>query len=78
MKWFNNNNSPRFSGSGILCRAHPGCFLLHFILIWGFTSGLVVKNSPAMQETWVQGLGQGHSLEREMVTHSSILAWRIP
>ena len=31
-----------------------------------------------MQETQVQSLGQGDPLEREMVTHSSILAWRIP
>ena len=32
---------------------------------------------PAMQETWVQSLGQEDSLEKEMATHSSILAWRI-
>ena len=31
-----------------------------------------------MQETWVQSLGQEHPLEKEMATHSSILAWRIP
>ena len=31
-----------------------------------------------MQETWVQFLGQEKPLEKEMVTHSSILAWRIP
>ena len=40
-----------------------------------------VKNSPAMQETqetWVRFLGQEDSLEEEMVTHSSILAWEIP
>ena len=36
------------------------------------------KNLPAMQETWVQSLGQGNSLEKEMALHSSILAWRIP
>ena len=33
---------------------------------------------PAMQETWVQSLGCEDSLEKEMATHSSILAWRIP
>ena len=33
---------------------------------------------PAMQETWVISLGQEDSLEKEMATHSSILAWRIP
>ena len=37
-----------------------------------------VKNLPAMQETWVRSLGQGDPLEKEMATHSSILAWRIP
>ena len=37
-----------------------------------------VKNVPAMQETWVQSLGQEDPLEKGMVTHSSILAWRIP
>ena len=37
-----------------------------------------VKNLLAMQETWVRPLGQEDSLEEEMETHSSILAWRIP
>ena len=36
-----------------------------------------VKNLPAMQETWVQSLGQEDPLEQEMVTHSTILTWRI-
>ena len=36
------------------------------------------KNQPAMQETWVLSLVQGDSLEKEMATHSNILAWRIP
>ena len=36
------------------------------------------KNLPAMQETWVQSLGQQDSLEEGMGTHSSILAWKIP
>ena len=38
----------------------------------------MVKNLPAMQETWVQFLGQEDPLEKGMATHSSILAWRIP
>ena len=38
----------------------------------------LVKNLPAMWETWVQSLGQEDPLEEGMVTHSSILAWRIP
>ena len=37
-----------------------------------------VKNLPAMQETWVQSLGQGDPLEKGMATHSSILAWKMP
>ena len=38
----------------------------------------LVKNLPAMQETRVQSLGQEDSLEEEMATHSSVLAWTIP
>ena len=38
----------------------------------------LVKNPPAMGETWVQPLGWEDRLEMEMATHSSILAWRIP
>ena len=38
----------------------------------GFPSGSVVKNSPAMQEMWVQSLGQEDPLEKELATHSSI------
>ena len=36
-----------------------------------------VKNLPAVQETWVQSLGWEDPLEKEMATHSSILAWKI-
>ena len=38
----------------------------------------LVKNLPAMQNTWVKSLGQEDLLEKEMATHFSILAWRIP
>ena len=38
----------------------------------------LVKNLPAMQETQVQFLGREDPLEKEMATHSNILAWRIP
>ena len=38
----------------------------------------LVKNPPAMQETWVRSLGWEDPLEREKATHSNILAWRIP
>ena len=37
-----------------------------------------VKRLPALRETWVRSLGQEDPLEKEMATHSSILAWRIP
>ena len=37
-----------------------------------------LKPLPAMQETWVRSLGQEDPLEKEMETHSSTLAWRIP
>ena len=38
----------------------------------------MVKNLPEMQEIWVPSLGQEDPLEKGMITHSSILAWRIP
>ena len=38
----------------------------------------MVKNLPAMQETWAQSLDRDDPLEKGMATHSSILAWRIP
>ena len=38
----------------------------------------MVKNLPAMRETWVRSLGWEDPLEEGMATHSSILAWRIP
>ena len=37
-----------------------------------------VKDLPAMQEIWVRSLGRKDPLEKEMATHSYILAWRIP
>ena len=38
----------------------------------------MVKNLPAMWETWVRPLGREDPLEKRMTTHSNILAWRIP
>ena len=38
----------------------------------------LVKNLPAMWEMWVQSLGWEEPLEKEMATHSSVLAWKIP
>ena len=46
--------------------------------IIGFPGVSALKNLPAIQETQVWSLGQEDPLEREMVTHSNILAWEIP
>ena len=46
--------------------------------VLGFPIGSVVKNPPAMQETWVRSLGQEDPLEKEMAVHSRILAGEIP
>ena len=45
---------------------------------WASLIAKLVKNLPAIQETWLQSLGQEDHLEKGMTTHSSILAWRIP
>ena len=44
---------------------------------WAFLVVQLVKNPPAMQETWVQSLSWEDPLEKGKATHSSILAWRI-
>ena len=52
---------------------------MHFkVFQVGFLGGLVVTNLPAVQETRVRSLGQEDPLEKEMVAHSSVLAWEIP
>ena len=38
----------------------------------------IIKNPPAMQETWARSLGGENPLEEDMATHFSILAWKIP
>ena len=45
---------------------------------WASFVAQTVKNLPTMQETWVPSLGWGEPLESGMVTHSSILVWRVP
>ena len=45
---------------------------------WASLVAQSVKNLPAMQETWIPFLGWENPLEKEMATHSSILAWKIP
>ena len=50
-------------------------------LYWGFPGGSAVKNLPAVQEPqemWVRSLSQEDSLEQEMATCPTILAWEIP
>ena len=46
--------------------------------MWGFHGGSVVKNPPANAGDKVPSLGQEDPLEKEMATHSSILAWEVP
>ena len=48
------------------------------IFSWASLIAQLVKNLPAMWETWVQSLDWEDPLEKRKVTHSSILAWRIP
>ena len=45
---------------------------------WASLEAQLVKNLPAIQETWIRSLGWEDPLEKGMATHSSILAWRIP
>ena len=47
-------------------------------MLWASLVAQMVKNLPAVQETMVLSLGQEDPLEKEMATHSSVLAWRIP
>ena len=53
----------------------PNCLELCF---WASLVAQRLKRLPAMWETWVRSLGQEDPLEKEMATHSSIPAWRIP
>ena len=48
------------------------------IISWASPVAQQVKNLPAMRETWVRFLDWEDPLEKEMATHSSILAWEIP
>ena len=62
-------------GSGRSLREGLG-YLLYYS--WASLVAQLVKNPPAMWETWVQSLGWEDPLEKRTATHSSILAWRIP
>ena len=59
---------PMFSSKSLIVLSLSGTFLV----------AQTVKRLPTMQETWVQSLGWEDPLEKEMETHSSILAWKIP
>ena len=47
-------------------------------VLWASLVTQTVKNLPAIQKTWVRSLDQKDTVEKEMATHSNILAWRIP
>ena len=49
-----------------------------YVCVWASLVAQIVKCLPTMQETWVRSLGREDPLEKEMATHFSILAWRIP
>ena len=48
------------------------------VVVWASLVAQTVKRLPAMWETWVQSLGQEDPLEKEMATHPSTIAWKIP
>ena len=52
--------------------------IAYYIMKYHSAIKKLVKNLSAVQETWVQSLGWEDSLEKDMATHSSILAWKIP
>ena len=54
------------------------CTLYCAVWYWASLVAQLVKNPPAMRETWVRFLGWEDPLEKGKATHSSILAWRIP
>ena len=65
-------------GNALLAWKHQ---ILTFASVLDYGSSLVAQTInylPAVQETWVQSLGQEETLEKGRATHSSVLAWRIP
>ena len=73
-------NVTRLSVGAILTGAGSLDFVPRMILPSPFTSlvAQMVKRLPTVWETWVRSLGQEDPLEKEMATHSSTLAWKIP
>ena len=66
--------SGNFEGSASAIWGH----LAAYLKLWASLVVQIVKNWPAMQETQVWSLGRKDPLEKEMATHFSVLAWRIP
>ena len=74
-----STQSPNRSGHLVLARSLVSNDRSHLeVGNWACLVAQMVKNPPAAQEIWVQSLGREDLLEKEMATHSSILAWRIP
>ena len=61
----------------IFIHVNKTCSLKTYTYNWASPVAQSVMNLPAAQETWVRSLGLEDPLEKEMVTHSSILAWKI-
>ena len=79
--WHQENSPLAPCPKCFLCSFHKDFVALHLNhdTLWvAFLVAQVVKNPPAMWETWVWSLGWEDPLEEGMATHSSILAWRIP
>ena len=53
-------------------------FILYLLYIWASSVAQLLKNPPALWETWIRSLSWEDSLEKGKATHSSILAWSIP
>ena len=71
----NAGNVGSIPGSG---RSPGGGNASHFGILGGFPYGSTVKHLPTMRETRVRSLSREVPLEKEMATHSSTLAWKIP
>ena len=72
---YNAGDPSLIPGSGKSAREGIGYSLQYS---WASLKAQLVKSPPVMQETWVRSLGWEDSLEKELATHTSILAWRIP
>ena len=64
--------------TGIKCEVYYEVYLMFSCLSRASLVAQRLKHLPAMRETWVRSPGREDPLEKEMATHSSILAWRIP